>query len=623
MERIAHALVERATLVAYSARPMKKLLLAVLLAACASSQQRSQAAGAPAGDAESARAFVRKANDDLKRLGLKANTAQWIKNTYITDDTERMAAEHDEALLGYTAQAVKDAARWNGVKLDPETARMLYLLRSGSALAAPGDPALRLELTTLANRLEGLYGKAKWCRPDGTCLDDEKLIVLFGKSRDPDELREAWEGWHNLAREMRPLYARFVELANQGAREIGFPDTGAMWRSAYDLPPEQFAQETDRLWGQVKPLYDDLHCYVRARLQEKYGHEVVPVGGPLPAHLLGNIWAQDWSKIYPMVEPYPGQTQLDVTHAMVAQHWDWKRMMKQGEGFFTSLGLKPLPQTFWERSLFTKPQDRDVVCHASAGSLDGDQDVRIKICIKVDEEDLVVIHHELGHDYYDLAYARQPWLFHAGANDGFHEAIGDSIALSVTPGYLKSIGLLRDVPRDPRGVVNVQMKDALDKVAFLPFGLLIDRWRWDVFGGRVKPQDYNKAWWDLRRKYQGVAPPVPRSEQDFDPGAKFHVPGNTPYTRYFLARILQFQFHRALCKAAGFSGPLHECSIHGSKAAGDRLQAMLSLGASRPWQDALEALTGQRELDATALLDYFAPLRKWLVDQNRARKCGW
>jgi peptidyl-dipeptidase A len=298
-------------------------------------------------------------------------------------------------------------------------------------------------------------------------------------------------------------------------------------------------------------------------------------------------------------------------------------MMKQGEGFFTSLGLKPLPQTFWERSLFTKPQDRDVVCHASADSLDGDQDVRIKICIKVDEEDLVVIHHELGHDYYDLAYARQPWLFHAGANDGFHEAIGDSIALSVTPGYLKSIGLLRDVPRDPRGVVNVQMKDALDKVAFLPFGLLIDRWRWDVFGGRVKPQDYNKAWWDLRRKYQGVAPPVPRSEQDFDPGAKFHVPGNTPYTRYFLARILQFQFHRALCKAAGFSGPLHECSIHGSKAAGDRLQAMLSLGASRPWQDALEALTGQREMDATALLDYFAPLRKWLIDQNRARKCGW
>jgi peptidyl-dipeptidase A len=609
---------------------MRTSALVLLLAACASTQSQSQpqpqtqrAARQGPADADSARAFARQTNEDLKRLGTDDNVAQWIKATYITGDTEQMAAERDEALLGYTAQAVKDAARWNGVQLDPETARMLYLLRTGSPLAAPRDPQRRLELTTLANRLEGIYGKGKWCKPDGTCLDIDQLDVLFGKSQDPDELREAWEGWHRISREMKPLYARFVELANEGAREIGFADTGAMWRSGYDMAPEQFQAELDRLWGQVKPLYDDLHCYVRARLQERYGHEVVPLGAAIPADLLGNMWAQDWSKIYPLVEPYPGHAQLDVTAAMQAQRWDYRRMMKLGESFFTSLGLTQLPQTFWERSLFTKPRDREVVCHASAWDIDGDEDVRIKMCAKVEEEDLVTIHHELGHDYYFLAYRKLPWIFRAGANDGFHEAIGDAVALSVTPGYLKSVGLVHGIPHDERGVVDVQMKEALDKVAFLPFGLLIDRWRWEVFAGRVKPQDYNKAWWDLRRKYQGVAPPLARSEEDFDPGAKYHVPANVPYSRYFIARILQFQFHRALCRAAGFTGPLHECSVHGSKAAGEKLWAMLSLGASRPWQDALEAMTSERQMDAAAMLEYFAPLRKWLAEQNRNRKCGW
>ncbi|MFL5456769.1 MAG: M2 family metallopeptidase [Myxococcales bacterium] len=607
------------------------LCSAALVLSCASSSSRaapsSSQGAAPASadaasDPASAKEFVSKTNDDLQRLTTRSNTAEWIKSTYITEDTERLAADANEVLLGYNAAAVKTAARWNGAKLDPETARMLYLLRTGSSLAAPADPRRRLELTTLAARLEGLYGKGKYCK-GGKCRDLEELSDVIGKSRDPKELLDAWTGWHAIAREMRPLYTRFVELANEGAREIGFSDTGAMWRAGYDMPPEQFPAEMDRLWAQVKPLYDDLHCYVRGRLQEKYGKDLVKDDKPIPAHLLGNMWAQEWTKIYPLVEPYPDAAQLDVTSAMTRMGLTPEKMMAIGMGFFTSIGFPELPRTFWTRSLMQKPRDRDVVCHASAWDIDGAEDVRIKMCVKIEEEDLVTIHHELGHLYYNLAYAKQPFLFRAGANDGFHEAIGDAIALSVTPGYLRKLRLIAQEPRDEHGLVDVQLKEALDKVAFLPFGLLIDRWRWEVFSGKVTPDRYDSAWWELRRRYQGVAPPVERSEADFDPGAKYHVPANVPYSRYFLARILQFQFHRALCKAAGFQGPLHACSIHNSVQAGEPFWKMLSLGASRPWQDALETLTGQRQMDAGAMLEYFAPLAKWLSEQNRGRRCGF
>jgi peptidyl-dipeptidase A len=298
-------------------------------------------------------------------------------------------------------------------------------------------------------------------------------------------------------------------------------------------------------------------------------------------------------------------------------------MVRTGEAFFSSVGLAPLPQTFWERSMFAKPRDREVVCHASAWDVTSSGDLRIKMCIQVNEEDLVTIHHELGHNYYQRAYLAQPFLFQNSANDGFHEALGDAIALSVTPGYLETLGLVKEVPRDEKGLVNVQMKDALEKIAFLPFGLLMDRWRWDVFSGKTRPEGYNAAWWELRRKYQGVAPPVQRSEADFDPGAKYHIAANVPYTRYFLARILQFQFHRALCRIAGWKGPLHACSIHGNKEAGRRLEAMMAMGQSRPWPDALEALTGERRMDASALAEYFAPLQEWLDHENKGRKCGW
>jgi len=568
---------------------------------------------------EDPKQFVAKVNEDLKRLYVDSSTADWIKSTYINDDSERNAATANERLLAYSSDAARTATRFKDLKLDPDTARMLYLLRIASPVME--DPAKRLEMTSLAARLEGYYGAAK----DPKGRDLEELEKIVDRSRNPDELLDAWTSWHDTARPQRSRYGRFVQLQNEAARGAGFSNMGDMWRAGYDMPPEQFEQDTDRLWQQVKPLYDDLHCYVRAQLQKTYGKDKVPDGKPIPAHLLGNMWAQEWSNVYPLVEPYKGVANLDVDAAMAAQKWDATRTVKTGEAFFTSLGFDPLPKTFWERSMLVKPRDREVVCHASAWDVTFSDDLRIKMCIRnpPTEGDLTTVHHELGHDYYFHAYYKLPLLYQAGANDGFHEAIGDTLVLSMTPGYLKQLGLVPAVPNDEKAVINFQMKNALAKVAFLPFSKLIDQWRWDVFSGKTEPADYNKAWWALRTKYQGVAPPVARTEQDFDPGAKYHVPANVSYTRYFLARLLQFQFYRAMCQAAGQKGPLHECSFYGSKEAGQRLWKMLSMGASKPWPDALEAMTGQRQMDGGALLEYFQPLQKWLKQQNQGKQCGW
>jgi len=603
------------------------LLAASTLAACAGADvvpEESMATPPPPTAAE-AKAWAAQVDADLKRLYSKVATAEWVKSTYITDDSERLAAWANEELMAFLSKAVADSRRFDGVAMDEDTGRMLHLLRLSTSLPAPADPSARSELASLAAKIEGIYGKGKWCGADGKapCRDLGQLSETLATSRKYEELLDAWVGWHSISREMRPLYEREVELANAGAREIGFQDLGDLWKAGYDMSSADFEAETDRLWQQVKPLYDELHCYVRSQLVKKYGKDRVPARGPIPAHLLGNMWAQDWSNVYPLVEPYKGAASLDVDAALRKQKYDAMKMAKLGESFFTSIGLKPLPETFWTRSMLVQPRDRDVVCHASAWDLTYSGDVRIKMCIRPTEEDLITIHHELGHNYYYQQYDKLPVLFQSGANDGFHEAIGDAIALSITPGYLKQIGLISKTPADQKGLINVQMKKALEKIAFLPFGKMIDQWRWDVFSGKTAPANYNQAWWELREQYQGVAAPVARTEADFDPGAKYHIPANVPYTRYFVAHIVQFQFHKALCEAAGFKGPLHECSIYSSKEAGEKLRAMLALGASKPWPDAMEAITGQREMDASAILEYFQPLKTWLEEQNRGQQCGW
>jgi len=575
--------------------------------------------------AESVTAFLKDANDTLLSLGKASNEAGWVQSTFITTDTQAISARTNDVYVTAATNYAKKAATFPASIGTPDEQRQLSVLKNTMTMAAPANAAEAAEMTRLGAALEAAYGSGKYC-PSGveaadSCLDIEAVTKILAENRDPKRLREVWEGWHTISPPMKKDYVRFAELMNKGAREIGFADNGVMWRSRYDMAPEAFAQEMDRLWEQLRPLYLSLHAYVRTRLHAKYG-DAVPLDGPIPAHLLGNIWAQDWSNVFELVAPPGGARSVPLDEILKARRITPVEMTRFGEGFFTSLGFEKLPQTFWERSLLTKPRDREVLCHASAWDIDLEQDVRIKMCIDPTAEDFTTIHHELGHNFYQRAYRGLPVILRDSANDGFHEAIGDTIALSVTPEYLVKVGLLKSAP-DTSGDVGLLMQRALDKLAFLPFGLVVDQWRWKVFSGEVQPDGYNKAWWDLRERYQGVRAPSVRGEEFFDPGAKYHVPANTPYARYFLAAVLQFQFHRALAKEAGCTTPLHRCSIYGSAAAGARLQKALAMGASKPWPDVLEALTGERQMDASAIADYFAPLKTWLDAQNANTKVGW
>ena len=588
---------------------------------------------------DEAKSFVADVDTNLRKLWVARDRAAWVNENFITDDTEAIAAAGEEATAAYVTAAIKRAQRYQPLvkanQLPPDVARQLTLLTFAQTVPTPEDAKARAELTGIEAKMQGAYGKAKYCPPAKKgqkeapkCETLDDLSKTLAKSRNYDELVEAWTGWHAMGKTIRADYTRYVTLANQGAKSISYDDLGALWRAGYDMPPADFSADVERLWQQVKPLYDELHCYVRAQLQKKYGKDKVPDHAPIPAELLGNMWAQEWNNIFDLVQPYKDAPALDVSKTLATKKESAQDMVKMAEGFFTSIGFDPLPKSFWERSLFVRPKDRDVVCHASSWDVTWSDDLRLKVCIQPTEEDLVTLHHELGHSFYFQSYYKLPMLFQNGANDGFHEAIGDTIALSVTPGYLEGQGLLPKTAATKgtaadHARINEQMKMALDKVAFLPFGLLIDKWRWDVFSGKIPESQYNAAWWAMSKQYQGIQPPVARTEDDFDPGAKYHVAASVPYMRYFLARIYQFQFYRALCKASGFTGPLDQCSFYGNKEAGAKLKAMLQLGASKPWPEALAAMSGEKQADASAMLEYFAPLRKYMQDANKSQTCGW
>ena len=623
-----------------------------LASSCAISQQ---AAEAKPPTVEDAKAFVDRVNADLLKLNTEAAHAEWTAKTDITEDTEATTALLSGQFNARNLELIAESHRFDHMDLPPDLRRQIKLLQVG-APAAPRDPKLLAEESELAAQLTGIYGKGKYCpgsatgqppAPGTKCLGDDELAVLMANTRDPARLTEYWVGWHAIGAPMREKYARFVELQNIGARELGYHDTGELWRANYDMTPAEFSAELDRAWAQLEPLYRELHTYVRSRLIARYGKAADRPDGLIPAQLLGNMWAQEWGNIYDIVAPadprlaqfkpidleaalktqiaqrdpaaapaFASRTDPSSDAGYAARLAAGHDMVRYGESFFTSLGFAPLPKTFWERSQFIHPRDREVVCHASAWDVDSVNDLRVKMCIEVTDDYFTTVHHELGHNFYQRAYNQQPFLFRNGANDGFHEAIGDAIALSITPAYLKTLGLADSEP-PAEADIPLQLRTALDKVAFLPFALALDKWRWQVFSGEIKPEDYNKAWWDLRKKYQRVVPPVDRTEADFDAGAKNHIPTNVPYARYFLARIYQFQFFKAMCDASGYKGPLNRCSFYGSREAGAKLRKMLEAGQSQTWQQTLKEMTGTDHLDAQPMLDYFAPLYAWLKEQNK------
>jgi peptidyl-dipeptidase A len=571
---------------------------------------------------DEASSFADAADVGLRAVGTRAERARWVYATHITEDTAQIATEAVADHLALTANLALDSVRFDGLALPDDVRRRLDLLKLALPAMAP-DRAANDELSSLGTWLEGAYGKGRHAPIGREPLSLDDLSRILAHSRDPDELLDAWTGWHAVGRAMREPYRRFVEISNDGAAALGFADNGERWRSGYDMSPRAFEADVERIWTQVRGLYESLHAYVRRRLCDAYGERAVPRDGPIPAHLLGDMWAQEWGNIAALVVPEADAGGApDLTALLESQAYDPLRMVRTGEAFFTSLGFDPLPDTFWERSMFTRPADREVVCHASAWTIDEGLDLRLKMCIEVTGQDFQTIHHELGHTFYQRAYRRQPYLFHGGANDGFHEAIGDAISQSVTSDYLVRIGLL-DEARVLDNDIAILLREGLDMIPRLPWELAVEKWRWEVFSGETGPDAWNERWWELRRRYQGIAPPVPRTEHDFDPGAKYHIPANVPYIRYFLATLLQFQFHKALTETAGADGPLHRRSIYGSRAAGDRLASMLEMGRSRPWPDAMEVVAGTRTVDATAFLEYFAPLQRWLDEQNEGVPVGW
>ncbi len=595
-----------------------RLVLFTLLTVCTATNADKQAT--PKSAEKEVKIFLAEAEKELKDLREYAGRAAWIASNFINFDSQYLESRANAEFTIKSVELAKQAAAFDELKLDKNLRRQLDTLKLSLTLPSPADKEKAQALSQIGSKMQALYGQGEYC--SDKCYSLEDMTLIFAKERSPKKLEDLWLGWRKVSPPMRSLYQQQTSIANQGAKDLGYDNLSVLWRSKYDMSPDQFASDMDRQWKMVKPLYDALHCHVRARLNDFYGDDVVANQGEIPAHLLGNMWAQTWGNIYDIVKPEGTTSSYDLNKEIKNSGMSEIDMVKTGEAFFTSLGFAPLPETFWQRSLFTKPKDREVVCHASAWDIDGQDDLRIKMCIRKNAEDFVTIHHELGHNFYQRAYKDQPIFFQASANDGFHEAVGDTIALSMTPSYLVDIGLLEKEPPVEEDL-DALMRLALDKIAFLPFGLLVDKWRWQVFSGELAPEDYNKGWWQLRSHYQGIRPPVIRTEQDFDPGAKFHIPGNTPYIRYFLAFIQQFQFHRALCEAAGYEGPLQRCSIYGNKVAGEKLERMLAMGSSRPWPEAMEAITGQRELDASAIIDYFEPLTQWLNEQNKGRQCGW
>lgn len=577
--------------------------------------------------AADARAFVERAERELGEFSVINARAAWVNATYITHDTDALAAYFGTIGTEMSVRLANEAARYATASgLDAETRRKLDMLRSGITLPAPTTEGAAAELNRISTDLSSQYGRGRGTMA-GETLTGNEIEARMGTVRDPAQLREMWTSWNDaVGSPMRTQYARMAEIANEGARELGFADTGAMWRSNYDMGPDEFAALTERLWTEVRPLYEQIHCFARTGLNRAYGDEVQPATGPIRADLLGNLWAQEWGNIYDVVAPQgaDGEAPYDLTRLLEQADYTPERIVRQGESFFSSLGFAPLPETFWERSMITQPRDREVICHASAWDVDNVDDLRIKMCTRVNADDFVTVHHELGHNYYQRAYNQLSYLYLNSANDGFHEAIGDTIALSVTPDYLVQIGLLQQdrMPNETQDRA-LLLRQALDKIAFLPFGLLMDRYRWGIYSGQITPDRYQAAWDELRLQYQGIVPPSPRSEENFDAGGKYHTAASVPYTRYFLARILQFQFYKAACDMAGWQGPLHRCSFYGNREVGRRLNEMLEMGASRPWPEALEAFTGTREMSAEPMVEYFRPLLGWLEEQNRGRQCGW
>ncbi|KAJ3342651.1 hypothetical protein HDU93_001631 [Gonapodya sp. JEL0774] len=570
------------------------------------------------------KAYLDEVNDILSEAERVASEAAWAYETDVTDENLAKLADADVAFSSLALKTSRRTAKLfgkcdlTGPKFPASLGRQVKFLIELST-DTPSSKSDQKRLAQVIGEMTSTYAKA---RVDGHLLDPD-LTATLATSRNADELERVYVGWRDANKVSKAPFSEYVELQNKAAAENGYKDMGAVWRSGYEMPTAEFDELLLTALSQISPLYDALHCYTYHKLRSFYGPSVVDGDdGLIPAHLLGNMWSQDWSNIYDILTPYPDVVSPTITPELIRQNYTAVKVHQLAESFYVSLGFDPLPETFWKRSMLVRPEGREVVCHASAWDF-GEDDLRIKMCTTVTQEDVATVHHEQG-----------PYTFRGGANDGFHEAIGDTVVLSFqTPGHLRDdLGMLP--PEDGGGkeyeaLINYQLHVALERIAVLPWTFLMDKWRWEVFEGLPSDQ-WNTRWWQLITKHQGLKAPKSldtEAPDAFDPAAKYHISANVPYIRYFLAAIYQFQFHRALCYAAHPSATpaLHECSIYGSKAAGQLFGEMLAMGRSEPWQKAMSVITQGREdtLNGTAVVDYFAPLVEWLRKQNEGKSCAW
>ncbi|CAG2052908.1 unnamed protein product [Timema podura] len=568
-----------------------------------------------------AQQFLREYEREAAEMCFRVKQSQWNFSTNITDANKRRMLEEQALESKLDRLSWRRATSFTWTRLpDSQTRRQLNILVTQTRAGLPDNEFN--ELQQVISEMKDIYSRARVCpyhnRMNNYCdlALEPDLTRALAHTRDYEEQLHLWKAWRDSV----------------GPPIRSFRDAGQQERSLYE--DEEFESHIDEVWATVAPLYRQLHTYVRRRLIQQYGSQRVRPDGPIPAHLLGNMWAQNWKNLADIVLPYPGKQSVDVTPEMLRQGYTPLRMFQLAEEFYTSMGMNPMPPEFWHHSMLEKPLGRDVVCRASAWDFCNHNDYRIKQCTEVTMEDLQTIHHEMAHIQYYLQYANQPLLFRDGANPGFHEAVGAMIELSViTPRHLQRIGLLNNITDEYGEMTNTNETNinflltmALDKVAYLPFAYVVDQWRWRLFSEEWKVEEMNSRWWDLRMRHQGIIPPIPRSENDFDPAAKYHVVADMPYIRYFVSLILQFQLHESLCQAAGHFGPLHTCDIYRSREAGRLLSEILSMGSSRSWSEIIHVMTKGRtdKLDSRPLLEYFQPLAMWLSVQNRDEKIvGW
>ncbi|KAM6291936.1 angiotensin-converting enzyme 2 [Porphyrio hochstetteri] len=590
----------------------------------------------PQGVTQEAQRFLEDFNRRVEDISYESSIASWNYNTNITEENANKMNEADSKWSAFYDEASRNASSFPLASIQDDLTRLQIqsLQDRGSSNLSPEKYE---RLSTVLSKMSTIYSTGTVCKttePSECLVLEPGLDIIMANSTDYHERLWAWEGWRaNVGRMMRPLYEEYVDLKNEIATLNNYSDYGDYWRANYEADyPENYKYSRDQLikdvektFEQIKPLYQQLHAYVRHRLEQFYGPEFISSTGCLPAHLLGDMWGRFWTNLYPLTVPYPAKPNIDVTSTMVLKKWDAMKIFKAAETFFDSIGLYKMTEGFWNNSMLTEPTDnRKVVCHPTAWDL-GKGDYRIKMCTKVTMDDFLTAHHEMGHIEYDMAYSKQPYLLRGGANEGFHEAVGEIMSLSAaTPQHLKSLDLLEPTfQEDEETEINFLLKQALTIVGTMPFTYMLEKWRWMVFRGEITKEEWTKRWWEMKREIVGVVEPVLHDETYCDPAVLFHVSNDYSFIRYYTRTIYQFQFQEALCKAANHNGPLHTCDITNSTAAGTKLRELLELGRTKPWTQALENVTGEKYMNAAPLLHYFEPLYEWLQGNNSGRYIGW